>query len=537
MQKRLRGDVRTTAALRRAIQQSSDSIRTLARRYDINPKTVAKWRRRASTDDLKTGPKEARSSVLTVGEEAAIVGLRLHMPLPLPDCLNVLQPTIPHLTRSSLHRCLQRHGVSNQKRLVRTAQRFAVGRTVLGWFSLRATELQLAHGKCLLFVAIEHASRWSFVQLHDRVTQTSATDFLTTLLKSAPCKAHTLLAHGNAALWSDAFRAACVESKVDLRLNTSKSWSAEQIHRITRTLSQAIDESIQRTGIEFLRLAIANAVTGYNRKCALTALGGQTPLEWMRAHADSAAPRPRTTQLTDGARRAAAQTEDAHPNQSAKKRLRNLKDTREAILLAARSCLAHDGPEGLSVAEVARIAGVNRGTAYKHFNTREQLIEASADWVSNKLYGAVFGGADGIRDRDVGATNIAQLTERLANFAMDNPELCRAWLLKVLSSPNPWSDPFWREYQGRAERFAESEYAQDGIDPEALSVIMLAGTFLWPVWARVHAKAKTDLQPLAYRFTQECLRLSMYGNLRSERYPEVAKRLKDARAHARRVAR
>jgi len=32
--------------------------------------------------------------------------------LPLDDCLYALQPTIPHLTRCSLRRCLQRHGIS-----------------------------------------------------------------------------------------------------------------------------------------------------------------------------------------------------------------------------------------------------------------------------------------------------------------------------------------------------------------------------------------------------------------------------------------
>ena len=35
-----------------------------------------------------------------------------HTLLPLDDCLYALQATIPHLTRSSLHRCLQRHGIS-----------------------------------------------------------------------------------------------------------------------------------------------------------------------------------------------------------------------------------------------------------------------------------------------------------------------------------------------------------------------------------------------------------------------------------------
>jgi hypothetical protein len=57
-------------------------------------------------------PKEAHSSVLTPDEEAIAVALRRHTLLPLDDCLCSLQPTIPHLTRSTLHRCLERHGIS-----------------------------------------------------------------------------------------------------------------------------------------------------------------------------------------------------------------------------------------------------------------------------------------------------------------------------------------------------------------------------------------------------------------------------------------
>ncbi len=45
-------------------------------------------------------------------EEADIVAFRRHTLLPLDDCLYALQPTIPHLTHSSLHQCLQRHGIS-----------------------------------------------------------------------------------------------------------------------------------------------------------------------------------------------------------------------------------------------------------------------------------------------------------------------------------------------------------------------------------------------------------------------------------------
>ena len=107
----LHGSATTTEAIRRAIQHSQESLRALAKRYGINQKTVAKWKKRASVADLPTGPKEPRSTVLSVEEEAIIVAFRRHTLLPLDDCLYALQPTIPHLTRSSLHRCLQRHGI------------------------------------------------------------------------------------------------------------------------------------------------------------------------------------------------------------------------------------------------------------------------------------------------------------------------------------------------------------------------------------------------------------------------------------------
>src|SRR4051812_23403940 len=108
----LHGSARTTAAVRRAIQHSRESLRVLARRHGINPKTVAKWKKRKSAADLPTGPKAPRSTVLTLAEEAVIVAFRRHTLLALDDCLYALQPTLPHLTRSSLHRCLQRHGIS-----------------------------------------------------------------------------------------------------------------------------------------------------------------------------------------------------------------------------------------------------------------------------------------------------------------------------------------------------------------------------------------------------------------------------------------
>ncbi len=95
------------------MQHGQESLRQLAKRHGINPKTVAKWKKRPATADRKTGPSEPKSTVLSIEDEAVVlVAFRRRTRLPLGDCLCALQPTIPHLTRSSLHRRLQRHATS-----------------------------------------------------------------------------------------------------------------------------------------------------------------------------------------------------------------------------------------------------------------------------------------------------------------------------------------------------------------------------------------------------------------------------------------
>jgi hypothetical protein len=156
----------TTEAIRRAIQHSQESLRTLARRCGINQKMVAKWRNRTSVTDVPTGPKEPRSTVLSIEDEAIIVAFRKHTLLPLDDCLYALQPTIPHLTRSSLHRCLQRHGigrlpdVDGDKPAKKKFKSYPIG-----YFHIDIAEVQTAEGKLYLYVAIDRTSKFAFVQV------------------------------------------------------------------------------------------------------------------------------------------------------------------------------------------------------------------------------------------------------------------------------------------------------------------------------------------------------------------------------------
>ena len=106
------GSATTTHAVRAAIQRSQATNTALSWELGINVKTVAKWRKRETLENRKTGPTEPSSTVLSKSEEAMVVAFRRHTLLPLDDCLYALQPSIPHLTRSALPRCLQRHGIS-----------------------------------------------------------------------------------------------------------------------------------------------------------------------------------------------------------------------------------------------------------------------------------------------------------------------------------------------------------------------------------------------------------------------------------------
>ena len=63
------GKARTTAALRRAIQHSQESLPSLATRNSIHPKTVAKWRKRPTVLDARMGPVPV-STVRSLEQEA-----------------------------------------------------------------------------------------------------------------------------------------------------------------------------------------------------------------------------------------------------------------------------------------------------------------------------------------------------------------------------------------------------------------------------------------------------------------------------------
>src|SRR5438309_10753731 len=293
----LHGSATTTEAIRRAIQRSQESLRALAKRYGVNQKTVRKWKGRSSVADMRTGPTQPRSTVLSGEEEAIAVAFRRHTLLSLDDCLYALQPTIPHLTRSSLHRCLQRHGIG---RLVDiegdkpAKKRFKA--YPIGYFHIDIAEVQTAEGKLYLFVAIDRTSKFAFVKLLNTANRVTASDFLTALIAAVPYKIHTVLTDNGiqfrypprytegptARFMTHMFNMRCQENSIEHRFTKIKHpWTNGQVERMNRTIKEATIQRYHYDRHEQLRQHLDDFISAYNFGRRLKTLKGLTPYEFI----------------------------------------------------------------------------------------------------------------------------------------------------------------------------------------------------------------------------------------------------------------
>src|SRR5215213_7895103 len=313
----LHGSATTTTAVRRAMQVSEESVRALARRYGVSPTTVQKWRKRQTVTDERMGPKQPRSTVLTPEEEAVIVAFRRHTLLPLDDCLYALQPTIPHLRRSSLHRCFQRHGIARLPDIEGDKpKRSRFKPYPIGYFHLDIAEVHTEEGRLYLFVAIDRTSKFAFAELHEKATRRVAGDFLRHLIAAVPYRVHTVLSDngthfttpGNTSsaapdikaaidagetVWAHAFEYACAQNDIEHRLTKPyHPWTNGQVERMNRTLKDATVRRYHYESHDQLRahlqlfleaynyLEVYNYLEAYNYARRLKTLRGLTPYDW-----------------------------------------------------------------------------------------------------------------------------------------------------------------------------------------------------------------------------------------------------------------
>lgn len=283
---------KTTEAIRVSIKNSQESLRALAKKYSINPKTVAKWKKRTVASDATMGPKNPRSTILSVEEEAACVAFRKHTLLPLDDCLYALQSSIPILTRSSLHRLFKRHGISRLPELSedkKTRKKFKA--YSIGYFHIDIAEVSTEEGKLYLFVAIDRTSKFAYVELLQKYGKMEAAQFLRNLIKTVPYKLHTILTDNGIQFtnriidkhaFTHVFDRVCHENNIEHRLTkVNHPWTNGQVERMNRTLKDATVKRYHYNTHKALTDHLNAFVNAYNFAKRLKALKGLTPYEFI----------------------------------------------------------------------------------------------------------------------------------------------------------------------------------------------------------------------------------------------------------------
>ncbi|GHH01212.1 hypothetical protein GCM10010961_38340 [Pseudodonghicola xiamenensis] len=251
-----------------------------------------------------------------------VVAFRRHTLLPLDDCLYAPPPTIPHLTRSALHRCLQRHGISRLPEVEGDKpkrQRFK--RYPIGFFHMDIAEVQTSEGKLYLFVAIDRTSKFAVTQLVEKADRRTAWEFLEHLLEAVPYRIHTILteraiegAIGSSPMASGIqfadqprnrntaysrpmrFDLICEANGIEHRLTKpNHPWSSEdrktfrgtvfprdgQVERLNRTIKEATVKRFHYDSHDQLCAHLTDFIAAYNFARRLKTLNGLTPYEYI----------------------------------------------------------------------------------------------------------------------------------------------------------------------------------------------------------------------------------------------------------------
>lgn len=246
------------------------------------------------------GPRERRSTVLTPFEEAMIVAFRQRTHLPLDDVMGCLRDSIPKLTRSSLHRCLERHGVSRLPTSEAMTKRGEFAQTAIGYVHIDSCELRHADGKLVMFLAIDRVSKFAYVEFHDRAGKMEGAAFLRNVVAAFPYKIHTVLTDNGMAfadlpknrhgpsrrfLGPHIFDRVCIEHGIEHRLTKPyHPWTNGQAERMNRTIKDATIKLFHYPDIESLKAHVLAFVAAYNFAKHLKALRWKTPFEAI-AHA------------------------------------------------------------------------------------------------------------------------------------------------------------------------------------------------------------------------------------------------------------
>jgi len=134
-------NARTTIQIRKDIQQSNESMESLAERYNLNKNTILKWKHRDELTDKSCRPKRLRT-VLSELDEWIICEIRKTALINIDDLSELLKPFIPVVNRYNIYKCLKRHGMAQLDKMTTSKENSKLAHKEFKIYE---------HGRCSLF--------------------------------------------------------------------------------------------------------------------------------------------------------------------------------------------------------------------------------------------------------------------------------------------------------------------------------------------------------------------------------------------------
>lgn len=296
---RLHKNATTTPARRAYIQSSPLSVAALAAELGVSEDTIRRWKKRDTVED-RSHTAHRLQTTLTPAQEAVVLALRQTLWLPLDDLLVVTREFINEkVSRSGLQRLLKRHGVSRLPRQSKGKPSHKPFKAYEpGFVHVDVKYLpQMADetARRYLFVAIDRATRWVFIQIKPNKTAASAKAFLSALHKACPIRISKVLTDNGKEFTDRVFgsreKSASGEHEFD---QLCQALDIE--HRLTKPRSPHTNGMVERfngriaevlathrfNSAEDLETTLLRYVWLYNHHLPQKALGHSTPFDAMK---------------------------------------------------------------------------------------------------------------------------------------------------------------------------------------------------------------------------------------------------------------